>query len=245
LDALILVLLGLVGVLAGAASGLFGVGGGILVVPGLILLARLSFTHAVAASLLFIVFTSPLGVWRHWKHHNVDFRQGGILGLTGVAGVLLGELIQRHTTEKQLILAFCVLLVWAAQHLVYGKLPERSRPSLWLLGMVGVFAGVVAKLFGIGGGIVVVPALVFIGLPVHRAVGTSLVSVFLNALVATGINLSQDTSWAVWAVSPALGALVGVQWGVRTGVRMHATALKQAFAILILLVTFDLMRRAF
>lgn len=245
MDVLILVLLGLVGLLAGAASGLFGVGGGIIVVPGLVVLAQLSFTDAVAASLLFIVLTSPMGVWRHWKHQNVDFRQGAILGLTGILGVLLGELAQRVVTEKQLILAFSILLLWSAQHLVYGRLPERTHPSLALLAVVGVFAGFVAKLFGIGGGIVVVPALVFIGLTVHRAVGTSLVSVFLNAIVATGVNAFHGTHWAVWAIAPALGALVGIQWGVRTGARMHAQALKQAFAILILLVALDLVRRAF
>jgi uncharacterized protein len=235
----------LVGVLSGAASGLFGVGGGIVVVPGLVVLAGLSFTHAVAASLLYILLTSPIGVWRHWVHRNVDFRQGAILGLTGVLGVLLGEIIQRRATEQQLILAFAVLLLWAAQHLVYGRLPQKTHPSLLLLASVGVFAGMAAKLFGIGGGIVVVPALVFIGLPVHRAVGTSLVSVFLNALVATGVNLTHGASWALWALPPAAGALAGVAWGVRTGARMHAQALKQAFAILILLVSLDLVRRAF
>lgn len=245
LDVHILLLLVLVGLVAGAASGLFGVGGGIVVVPGLVLLGGLSFGQAVAASLLFIVLTSPLGAWGHWRHGNVDLRRGAILGLTGAFGVGLGSLVQRGLAEDQLVLAFSVLLLWAAQHLVYGHLPNRHRPSLVLLASVGVFSGLVAKLFGIGGGIVVVPALVFVGLPVHRAVGTSLVSVFLNAVASTALNLAEGTDWAVWSLAPALGALAGIRWGVRAGVRMHATGLRNAFALALVAVAIDLVRRAF
>jgi uncharacterized membrane protein YfcA len=244
LDLLILALLVLLGLVAGAASGLFGVGGGIVLVPGLIILAGLSFRDAVAASLLFIVLVSPVAVWRHWTHKNVNLRQGAFLGMAGIIGVLLGELVGRHVTDRTLILGFCAVLVVASRHLAYGSLPRAKGDSALATLAVGVLGGFVAKLFGIGGGIIVVPALVFLGLPIHLAIGTSLVSVFLNALVSTGVNLTQGRAWAIWALAPAAGALAGVQLGVRAAVRTHGDGLKRLFAILLLLVALDLARRA-
>lgn len=244
MELLILGSLVLVGLVAGAASGMFGVGGGIVVVPALVLLGDLPFREAVAASLLFITITSPLAVWQHWRGGNVEIRSGLLLGASGLAGIAAAWLLEPFVTDAQLALGFAGLLAWSAHHLAYGKLPElRMRSRLVLVG-IGVFSGFVAKLFGIGGGIVVVPALVFTGVDVHVAVGTSLLVVLLNASASTVVNLWGGGGWWIWSLPLAVGALGGTLLGSRQSVRTHGPQLRAGFAVLMLVVAIDLARLA-
>jgi uncharacterized protein len=246
LDVLILLSLALVGLVAGTVSGMFGVGGGIIVVPSLVLLTGLGFRDAVAASLLFMIFTSPFGIARYARAKNVDFRVGLTLGAAGIVGILCGTWVALRVSDRTLVIAFAALLVVSAQNLAYGRLPTRHRRSIWLIVATGIFSGFVAKLFGIGGGIVVVPALVFTGVPIHLAIGTSLFTVFSNAFVASGVNLlTNPGAWALWAIPIGIGALVGVQLGAVHALRSHGAALKRWFALLMLIVALQLAKTAF
>lgn len=244
MELLILATLVFVGLVAGAASGMFGVGGGIVVVPALVLLAHLPFRESVAASLLFITLTSPIAIWRHWRGGNVEFRNGLLLGVSGLVGIAAAHLLEPHLTDAQLALGFAGLLVWSARHLAYGQLPERRRDSRLLLLGIGVFSGFVAKLFGIGGGIVVVPALVFTGVDVHVAVGTSLLVVFLNGAASSAVNLGGGGDWWIWSLPVAVGAMGGTLMGSWQSVRTHGPQLRAWFAVLMLLVAVDLTRLA-
>ncbi|MBI2077390.1 MAG: sulfite exporter TauE/SafE family protein [Euryarchaeota archaeon] len=244
MDLLIGVALVLTGLVAGAASGMFGIGGGVLVVPVLVLLGVLGFRDAVAASLLVMTVTTPLGIWRHWRAGNVIPRIGVLLGASGLVGVVLGEAVARFVSDRGLILAFAGLLVVAARNLAYGTLSKDYHRSTPLVLVVGLAAGFVAKLFGIGGGIVMVPALAFTGVAIHSAVGTSLVVVLTNAVFASAINLLADVEWAVWAAPIALGGIVGVPLGVRRVLRMQGERLRGLFAILLVVVALQLVRGA-
>lgn len=238
--------LALVGLFAGTVSGMFGVGGGIIVVPALVLLSGLGFREAVAASLLFMIFTSPFGIARYARKKNVDFRVGFLLGLAGVGGVLAGTWVASRVSDRTLVIGFALLLVVSAQNLAYGRLPSKRNRSVVLILATGVFSGFVAKLFGIGGGIVVVPALVFTGIPIHLAIGTSLFTVFTNAVVASSINLLTNAGdWALWAIPIGVGALIGVQLGAVQALRSHGGALKRWFALLMVIVALQLAKTAF
>ena len=233
------------GLLAGTVSGMFGVGGGIIVVPALVLLTGLGFREAVAASLLFMIFTSPFGILRYARSKNVDFRTGATLSVAGIVGVLAGTWVASQLSDQTLVIGFATLLVVSAQNLAYGRLPKIRRRSVALVLATGVFSGFVAKLFGIGGGIVVVPALVFTGVPIHLAIGTSLFTVFTNAFVASAINLLRPGPWALWAIPIGLGALVGVQLGAIQALRSHGAALRRWFALLMVIVALQLGKTAF
>lgn len=245
MDVLILLSLALVGLFAGTVSGMFGVGGGIIVVPALVLLTGLGFREAVAASLLFMIFTSPFGIIRYARAKNVDFRIGATLAVAGIVGVLAGTWVATRVTDRTLVIGFAVLLVASAQNLAYGKLPETHRRSIVIIVATGVFSGFVSKLFGIGGGIVVVPALVFTGVPIHLAIGTSLFTVFTNAFVASAINLLHAGVWALWAIPIGVGALVGIQLGATHALRSHGGALRRWFALLMVIVALQLGKTAF
>jgi hypothetical protein len=241
---LILVLVG-VGLLAGAASGLLGIGGGIVMVPALVFLSPLGFREAVAASLLVMVVATPLGILRHRRAGNVLARQGLLLGAAGFAGVLIAAAVDRFLTEADLLRLFALVLVLSARQLVYGRLPERRHASVWPVLAFGLVAGFVAKLFGIGGGIVMVPGLVFLGLAMHPAVGTSLVAVWTNAVLSTGINLFRGGDWWIQALPLAAGSLAGIQAGAVGALRSHADALKRVFALLMLYTALALVAESF
>jgi uncharacterized protein len=245
LDLLIPILLAIVGLVAGVVSGMFGVGGGIIVVPALVLLTGLGFREAVATSLLFMIVTTPLGILRYARRKSVDFRTGALLAAAGLGGVLAGTWAGLWLSDRALVLGFALLLVASAQNLAYGRLPTRKNGSLVLLAFVGLFSGFVAKLFGIGGGIVVVPALAFTGFPIHLAIGTSLFTVLTNATIASIINLLEPGGWVYWAIPIALGALLGVQLGAIQALRSHGEPLRRWFALLMVLVALQLGRSAF
>lgn len=234
----------LVGLAAGIVSGMFGVGGGIVVVPALVLATGLGFRDAVAASLLFMVFTAPLGAYRYWRNDRLDVRTGLVLAASGAAGVLAAALVGPWLTDRTLLLGFAAVLVLASRNLVYGRLPERHVRSTGLILAVGVGSGFVAKLFGIGGGIVIVPALVFTGFGVHAAIGTSLFVVSANGLLSSLVNLLRPGAWALWAIPIAVGALAGVQVGARQALRTHGAVLRGWFGLLMVLVALQLARRA-
>jgi uncharacterized protein len=112
----------LLGVIAGILAGLFGVGGGILFVPILTWLG-LTQLHAEASSLLAIVPTVLVGVWRQQRYGNVRWRSAGILGVASIAAAVGGAQVAISLPEATLRRLFAVLLIltaaqiaWRARH---------------------------------------------------------------------------------------------------------------------------------
>lgn len=213
-------------------------------VPALVFLAGIGFREAVAASLLVMVLATPYGVWRHHRAGNVRLRTGVLLGASGFAGVLAATWIGRHLSDTHLMQLFAVLLVASAHQLVYGRLPKRAIHSLWPVLAFGFVAGLIAKLLGVGGGIVMVPGLVFLGLGMHAAVGTSLVAVWTNATLGSAINLLGESGWWVWSVPLAVGSLLGVPVGAVGALRSHADPLRRVFALLLVYTALALVMRS-
>ncbi len=111
----------LLGLTAGVLSGLFGVGGGILFVPTLLLLG-LGQVEAAATSLLAIVPTAGVGIWRQARYGNLRVRPALVLGLASIAGVELGVRAATSLPEETLRRLFGVLLLAVAAHLVWQAL---------------------------------------------------------------------------------------------------------------------------
>ena len=159
-------ILALVGVIGGVLSGAFGVGGGILMVPLLIGLAKMNQRQAAATSLLAIVPTAIAGSATYLIAGQVDVFAALFLGIGGVVGSLYGTRLLKQLPLGVLRWGFIVLLVVVAIRMVL-VIPDRSsghlEPSvLAALGLVamGLFIGVASGLFGIGGGVIAVPALI-------------------------------------------------------------------------------------
>lgn len=227
-------LLGLLaaGGLAGVLSSLFGIGGGIVLVPFLHYLLGFGWVEATQLSLVAIMAQSPTGVWQHARRGAVDWRVAIPLAVAGLLGVIVGDALQPRIAVAWLKVLFALLMGLAAVRLALLRPPvaEAARRLGWPgLAALGLFAGVIAKLLGIGGGLVTVPVLTLTGLPVHLAVGSSLVPVFTNAAIASGQAFAQGLDWLP-AVPLALGALVGVPFGARLAHALAEQGLRRVFA---------------
>lgn len=220
------------GGLAGVLSSLFGIGGGLVLVPVLHYLLGFGWVEATQLSLVAIMVQSPTGVWQHARRGAVDWKVAVPLALAGLLGVVIGDVLQPLLAVAWLKVLFAVLMGLAALRLALPQQPASpdARP-LGLVGLylLGLFAGIVAKLLGIGGGLVTVPVLALSGLPVHLAVGSSLVPVFTNAAVASGQALAHGLDWLP-AIPLALGALAGVPLGAYLAHSLKEQGLRRVFA---------------
>lgn len=239
-------MMALVGLVAGAFSGLFGIGGGVITVPALVLLVGLGFRQAVSVSLLTMLLTTPLALWRQWRAGHVLWRTGVTLGAAGILGVLLASLVDPHLSDDLLLWLFAAFLLYAAQRVAYGNQPLIRMDGRVHILATGFAGGVVAKLLGVGGGLVVVPSLVLAGHSMHRAVATSLVSIETNAAFATAVNLARVPGpWPIYVAPVAVGALLGVWLGTKWELAATGARLRRAFALLLSIVSFTLVHRAF
>ncbi len=225
----------IVGMLAGLVSGLLGVGGGIVLTPVLHYGLGFAWADAVALSLFVIAVQSPIGVWRHRKKGAVSWRMAIPMTLAGGLGVALGHVALPHIPVAALKAGFALILVVAAWRLGRQVTPRTEAHPWPVLAGVGLGAGFVSRILGVGGGIITVPALGLMGVPVHLAVGTSLVAVFTNAALASGANLALGLDW-MRGVPLAVGAVAGAIGGVRLAHSLPPVGLRRVVAVAMVVV---------
>lgn len=184
----------LVGVLGGLLAGLFGVGGGIVMVPLLVFLLGLDQRTASTTSLLAIIPISILGLVGYATGDAVAWEAGAVIGIGSIVGGQIGVRLLPKVPIPALQIGFAALLLFSAYRLGLPSAAEGvAHPndhSWWFLALVGLAAGLVAGLLagllGIGGGIVIVPALVLLaGVDLDVARGTSLLVVLFTAVTAS------------------------------------------------------------
>ena len=192
------------GAIGGLLSGLFGVGGGIVMVPLFVLWLGLDQKRAIATSLIAIIPISILGLVGYAAGGSVRWDIGLALGLGSILGAQIGVRLLPAIPVPYVQGLFAVVLVYSAYRLAFPSGGEpilaaaHSQPWL-LLGLVGVLAGIVAGLLGVGGGVVLVPAMVLLaGLDLNAARGTSLMVVLITACTASVTNFQPATCSALW-----------------------------------------------
>lgn len=225
------------GVLTGLALGVFGSGGGIVVVPALIYLLNLPPKEAIAMGLGIIAVTAVLSAMDHWRAGNVDLRAAASFGPLGVAGTYAGARLGAVVPISFQLGLFAVVMYMAAYRMLRKKAvdavsAERSPAArLALLSGAGGGVGLLAGVVGVGGGFLIVPALVLLAeLPMKRAIGTSLAVVSLNSL--SGFVGYAGTVPIHYAVMGAFAAVTVVSsfTGARLARRLPAETLKRSFA---------------
>jgi uncharacterized protein len=223
-----------VGFVAGIGSGLFGVGGGIVTTPAVDVLLGGTAIEAVATPLPVIFPTSLVGAWTYWRAGEVSLRAAGWGALAGVPGAILGALSTEYVNAHVLLFLTAVLLAWTAAQVIRGRQPrvpwEKGATPGWKYAAIGGVAGYVSGLLGVGGGIVMVPAFtVLIGMPLKRALGTSLVTIAALVLPGTLVHWRLgNIDWPIFLV-----LVLGVVPGARIGARLALGAKEQSLRLLV------------
>ena len=232
----------LVGIAAGFLSGMFGVGGGILIVPGLVLVAKMDQRVAHGTSLAAVLPISASSLVSYWAHDHVDWRVGACLAVGALAGAVLGTKLLHVLPHRTLAIAFSGILVVTAIKLFlpFTSLPVRevlTVGSIAALVAIGVATGILAGLLGVGGGIVMVPAMMMLlQMPSALAKGTSVAVIIPTSIMGTYRNRkSLNVDFRAAAVL-GLGGIFSAIAGGWISARMSDTVSNVLFATLLLVV---------
>jgi uncharacterized membrane protein YfcA len=251
---------------------LTGGGGAIFAVPLLVYGLQVPAREAVGVSLLTVGCTSLLGFIQRARHDLVEFRTGLLFAVAGMIGAPFGARLADRVPEGVLLGLFAVLMLVVAVRMwrkannsdgrlplfadgsagpacrrdLEGRLRLNSKCAL-LLVLVGLGVGVLSGLFGVGGGFIIVPALVlFSGMEIQRAIGTSLLVITLISGSGTASHLlaGKDLSWATAGIFTA-GSLAGLAVGSWLAQRLAGPKLQRVFAVAIVGVAGYVLARTF
>ena len=238
-----------VGAVGGLLSGAFGVGGGIIMVPLLMWLVRMDQRRAAATSLVAIVPGAIAGCIQYLVQGEVDVTAGLIVAAGGVAGSLVGTKLLRTLPLGWLRWLFIALLVLVAVRLFF-EVPSREADLVFspavviaLVG-VGVVMGIASGLFGIGGGVILVPVLIaFFGLGDLLAKGTSLLAMIPTAVAGSASNLRAGMVRLSDGLIAGAAAVVASFGGVALAFLLPPQVAVILFAVFILIVVVQLVVR--
>lgn len=230
-------------VLVGVLLGLLGGGGSILMVPLLVVVARLDARVAIPTSLLVVGTASLTALACNARRGHVAWRVGVLFGLASMAGAYAGGRLAHHVPSAWLLASFTGMMAITG----FAMLRRRAAPepagapaelggaALVRAGVVGVGVGALTGLVGAGGGFVIVPALVLLaGLPMRLAVGSSLLVVSMNAFAGLAGALGHvSLDWA-FAGSLAGATAAGSFVGATLAPRIAPARLRTGFAWLVI-----------
>ena len=223
----------------GLTLGLLGGGGSILTVPVLVYVLGYAAKPAIAMSLPVVGITSLVGAALHWRLGNVRVITALLFGAVAMVGSFAGARLAVFMSGAMQLTLLALVMLAAAVSMLRGRgrqdAARDATPRFGLLVLVALGVGVLTGLVGIGGGFLVVPALVLLaGVPMRQAVGTSLLVIAMNS--ASGfagylgaVSLDWTFLLEFTAVS-VLGALVGTALAAR----VPQAALKRGFAVFLL-----------
>lgn len=245
----ILALIG-IGLLGGFLSGVFGIGGGILMVPLLVMILKVDQRHASALSLAAVLPAAIVGSITYGVAGHVDVLASAFIAVGGIAGALIGTKLLRTLPLGWLRWGFVVLLLLVAVRMLI-EVPEGTQhlefSVLSVLGLVGLglVIGIASGLFGIGGGVIIVPALIgLFGVSELIAKGTSLLAMVPTSITGTISNTRARL------VKPAEGLTMGVAAalasfpGVLVAHQLPARLSNVLFAVLVLVAAVQLAIKA-
>lgn len=242
-----LLLAGVVGV----ALGTLGGGGSILMVPLLLYVAGLGAKEAIATSLFVVSAASLTGVIPFARRGQVEGRLGAIFGAASMVGSYAGGRLAGLLSEDVLILGFAAVMFVTAIAMMRRRAsdsepgvaepapaPPKDRGRIAArLAAIGLAVGVLSGLVGAGGGFVIVPALVLAaGLPMKKAIGTSLMIIGLTSAAGLAGHLAHTELDLGFAAMVAGAAVLGTLAGGQLSDQLPARSLRLTFSWMVLLM---------
>lgn len=229
----------------GLSLGLLGAGGSILTVPVLVYLVGQIDKVAIAGSLAIVGGISLVGALPYIVQRRVDWRSVVLFGLPGMAGAYGGAYLAKFVPGTLQLVVFGALVVLASVLMIRPAAVQDTPPAPqadWKITLEGLVVGIVTGFVGVGGGFLIVPALVLLGgLSMHVAVGTSLLIITLKSFsgfykyldVLNALQLSLD--WDIIGLFTVLG-IVGSFAGSLVSTRLPQHTLRRTFACFLFVI---------
>jgi uncharacterized membrane protein YfcA len=255
------ILLPLFGFLVGIAASLVGIGGGTFIVPILLMIYGFSPTQlATGTSLAAIIFTAIASTVNYWRQKRIYFRTGLVLAVTTAPGAVLGAFLADMLESHILAFIFGFFLIFMAARIIIdlnrlraksqGQLGGRketvtksdtetvmSGKTIVLGAGLSFFGGLASGLLGIGGGVLVVPIMMFaVGMPIHIATATSMFTMIFTSTAAVPKYYLVGRINLEYAFLIAAGSILGAQVGAYTSRRLSGKNLRRIFAIILIIV---------
>jgi hypothetical protein len=223
--------------LMGVSLGLLGGGGSILAVPILVYVFGVGAHPAIAMSLVLVGATAFAAALMHHRNGCVDWKSGMVFAVFAAPVSLLGAAAAMRVRGEVLLVLFGSLMLVGGTAMIFRREippPEPNQRRIVAVVVCGAGVGFLTGFLGVGGGFLIVPALVlFLGKEMKQAIGTSLLVIALNSAVAVyGHRSALHMQWNV--ILPAAGAaLAGMVVGSLISKRVPSAALRKAFGVLV------------
>ena len=226
----------------GLTLGILGGGGSILTVPIFVYVLGFDAKEAIAMSLAVVGAVSLFGAAGHWRAGNVNLRVALVFGVVAMAGTYGGARLAVYFSGAAQLVLFAVVMLVAAYFMFRPRTVEdRHGPPapmpIPLIVVEGIAVGVLTGLVGVGGGFLIVPALVLLGrIPMKQAVGTSLLVIAMKSAAGFLGYLGQvEVQWGFMAGFSAV-AVVGILAGTHLVKYVPQAALQRAFAVFLVVM---------
>lgn len=263
---MVFVVLAVIALAAGVVGALVGLGGGIILVPATLFVGvnlgwidGITPQSVVGLSVIMMIFTGLGSTLTYMKTKTVDFKSGFIFFIGSIPGTLLGAFVNKGLDLPSFNLFFGILLIilatlllvrdylkpvkWFVNHSTpqtftdaQGKTYTYGYP-IWFALLLTFGVGFASGLFGIGGGSIIVPAMILLFLfPPHIAVGTSMFMVFLSAVINSITHISLGNVPWIYTIPVVPAAYFGAKIGARLNQKMKSETLVFALRIILLLL---------
>jgi len=240
--------------LVGMSLGLCGAGGSMLTVPILIYFMGISATDAIVYSLLIVSITAAFSAYRYHRQGHIQFVIAATFIIPSLLSIYamrlwiiphLPDILYQSTTfvlhrDTMITLVFSLVMLWASRAMlqpVPNTSPQKVSKKPWLaMGMQGFFIGILVGLVGSGGGFLIVPALmIWVGLNMAQAVGTSLLIIAINTLFGfvASVHSGYELDITILIGFTAL-SLMGAWIGARMACYVDEVKLKKGFAYMVI-----------
>ncbi len=251
------------GFIVGNVGTLIGAGGGFIIVPLLMILYGFSPQHAIGTSMVVVFLNALSGTFAYMAQKRIDYELGIKFSVFAVPGVVTGAFAAQSFNVTVFSVLFAFLLLLLAYSLIFveefylicensGIVPKR-RMIYDAVGKVHVYSpdvsigyagsllvGIISGLFGIGGGLIHVPLMSFLGIPIHIAAATShfmiVITSFFGVLIFAGLK-TIDIDYAIFL---GVGSIAGAYFGAKLALLTRSNVIKKVIASILVLVVLKL-----
>ncbi len=257
------------GVVAGSFSGMLGIGGSILLVPlQFYLLIRLGYPPdialkvAIATALFFTLPTAFSSAYKHSKRNTVLWKKAFLMGVFGFVFSFAGGYIASHLNAAYLSVIFGIVVLGASLKFTTAKGvnedPEKMSPNPVLYAVCGAVMGILSGLTGIGGGLVLIPLVIFlVKMPLRQAIGTSSATIIFTAFggvisyIINGIGVSGLPPYSIgyvnlvmW-IALVIPGVIFASAGAGISHRLNQKYVRNAFTVITFLVGVGMILKGF